>query len=155
MVESISFVDYCKFILSNRFGDKLYNQHIELQVFGYPQKVELDTKLMEHILFNLLSNAIKYSDSSPILRVRFQKQKLTILIADKGIGIPKKEQKNIFNSYYRAKNAENHQGTGLGLAITKNFVELHKGKIRFKSKTNKGSVFKITLPNSQNKQGLI
>lgn len=144
--EPTSVIDLCKFLITHRFNNKLFHQNIQLQIYGNQQDLMLDKKVMEHALFSLLSNAIKYSDESPILRLRFLQNKLNIFIADKGIGIPQNEQKSIFESYFRAKNVENHQGTGLGLIIAKEFVELHKGKLNFKSKLNQGSVFRIQIP---------
>ena len=65
---------------------------------------------------------------------------------DEGIGIPEKEQKFIFNRYFRAENVLNEQGTGIGLNIVKSHLENLGGKIFFKSKLNKGSIFTFELP---------
>ena len=60
-------------------------------------------------------------------------------VIDFGIGIPVQEQKNLFQSFYRASNVENIQGTGLGLTIVKQFVEMHQGTIQIKSQQGKGT----------------
>ncbi len=77
-----------------------------------------------------------------------QNKKSTILkVKDNGIGIPKKDQKNIFNRYFRAENALLMQGTGIGLNIAKDHIENLNGTITFKSVEHKGSTFIIELPN--------
>ncbi|MEM6687549.1 MAG: HAMP domain-containing sensor histidine kinase, partial [Bacteroidota bacterium] len=63
-------------------------------------------------------------------------------------GIPEKEQKNIFNRYFRAENALLVQGTGIGLNIVKSHLENLNGTISFESTENKGSTFTIHIPNT-------
>jgi signal transduction histidine kinase len=66
------------------------------------------------------------------------------------MGIPKKEQKFIFNRYFRAENALLNQGTGIGLNIVKSHLESLGGMISFKSEEMKGSTFTIKIPISIN-----
>jgi signal transduction histidine kinase len=67
-------------------------------------------------------------------------------IEDQGIGIPEREQKRLFERFFRAENAFNVQGTGLGLCIVAKYVELMHGTIHVDSKENWGSTFIIKLP---------
>lgn len=125
------------------------NRLVKLQVVGVQRKISIDSQLMEQVMTNLLSNALKYSPEAkdPILSISFAKlSEVKITCKDFGIGIPKKEQKGLFSSFYRATNVKNIQGSGLGLSITMEFVLLHKGTISVLSDTNKGSAFIITLP---------
>jgi len=70
-----------------------------------------------------------------------------ISVADNGIGIRKKDQKRIFDSFSRVDDApERAEGTGLGLALTKQFVDMHGGRIWVESEDGKGSKFTFTLP---------
>ncbi|WP_366512828.1 sensor histidine kinase [Kordia sp.] len=71
----------------------------------------------------------------------------TFKIKDNGIGIPEKEQKNIFNLYFRAENALLVQGTGIGLNIVKSHLENLKGSISFESTENIGATFTFNIPN--------
>lgn len=110
--------------------------------------VYLDPKLMRHIIINLLSNATKYSpvNTEITLRVTHDQDKVWVEIDDKGIGIPEDEQKNLFQRFFRARNAANIEGTGIGLNIVKRYVELLNGKVSFKSEVNVGTTFIIELP---------
>ncbi|MEH6779877.1 PAS domain S-box protein, partial [Maribacter arcticus] len=100
--------------------------------------VYLDSKLVRHILYNLLSNAIKYSPENKDIELSITTTgaQLNIEVRDHGIGIPKEEQKNLFNRFFRANNVASIQGTGLGLHIVKLYTELMKGSISFKSEPN-------------------
>ena len=110
--------------------------------------VFLDPKLLSHILINLLSNAIKYSDANQNILIKIIRTNthFSVVIIDKGIGIPEAEQKNLFQRFYRAENATNIQGTGLGLHIVKQYVDLMEGNVDFKSEVGKGTSFKVELP---------
>ncbi|MBE9189498.1 PAS domain-containing protein [Gloeocapsopsis crepidinum LEGE 06123] len=108
----------------------------------------LDEKLLRHILTNLLSNAIKYSPQGCLVHFDLicQKDELVFVIQDEGIGIPKLDQEQLFNSFHRASNVGVISGTGLGLAIVKKSVDLHGGQITVDSEVNRGTTFTVTLP---------
>lgn len=99
---------------------------------------------------NLLENALKYSQDEPIIQIRLKKDSKGILIhfQDNGIGIAKKDQKDIFEKYYRVNqgNVHNEKGFGLGLAYVKMIIERHKGMINIFSDLNKGTRFDLFLP---------
>lgn len=107
-----------------------------------------DYSLLRYVFGNLLSNAGKFSVSTLEVEVLFEttEDAIRISVADKGIGIPEQDQTTIFNSFFRASNVGNIGGTGVGLSVVKEFVQLHKGHITFKSKADEGSTFTVTLP---------
>ena len=107
-----------------------------------------DPKLARHVLVNLLSNAIKYSPEGSVIEIVLGRegQQLVLTVRDQGMGIPENEQAQIFNRFFRARNAENIQGTGLGLNIVKQYTELMGGSIKFSSKLGEGSTFVLRLP---------
>lgn len=111
-----------------------------------------DPKLTRHILVNLLSNAIKYSAENTAIEIVLGREAshLVLSVRDEGMGIPENEQGQIFNRFFRARNAENIQGTGLGLNIVKQYTELMGGTIEFSSKLGEGSRFVLKLPISCN-----
>ena len=122
-------------------GQKLVYEH-----FGTSDEVLLDKQLLRNVVINLLSNAIKFSPENS--RIEFKTIKnghLEIEIKDSGIGIPAKDQKHLFDRFFRASNANNIQGTGLGLHIVKKYVELMDGNINFKSTFGQGTTFTINL----------
>jgi len=126
----------------------------EGQKINYPKDIDSislyqDEKIVELALSNLVHNALKYSSENSIIDIAIsQGDKKTIFkIKDNGIGIPKKDQSNIFSRYFRAENALLTQGTGIGLNIVKDHLENLNGKIYFESSEQKGSLFTIELPN--------
>ena len=110
-----------------------------------------DPDRLNLIINNLLSNSIRYRSKSRSLAISIEvikeKNKVTIKVIDNGIGIEKKYQSKIFNMFYRAN--DQNTGSGLGLFIVQETVDKLKGKIHLTSEVNKGTAFKITLPNSK------
>lgn len=107
----------------------------------------IDTNLYRHIVQNLLSNALKYSKphSDVQFSINCTDDKLTLVVADTGIGIPQADQKNLFQTFHRANNVGTIQGTGLGLAIVKRAIDTHGGTINLRSIENQGTMFVVTL----------
>ena len=115
--------------------------------------VESETIYASHFyllgaLQNILDNAVKYSGDTPqITVICYQKRGTFVIeIRDNGPGIPKKQQKYIFNKYYQAnKNSTSKKGYGLGLNYVYNVIKAHKGKITVDSPPGKGCTFTIYL----------
>jgi len=78
--------------------------------------------------------------------MRFQQGELAITVKDRGIGVPKKDRKYLFELFHRASNTDNIEGTGLGLSIVKRCVEVMDGKIDFTSDLDTGSSFYVYVP---------
>ena len=148
------------FPLSKVVNEVIYNANMLLkdgQRINYPQNIDdilvnFDEKILELSLTNLINNAIKYSAEYTVIDVVVipQKDSLSIKIIDEGMGIPEKEQKYVFNRYFRAENALLDQGTGIGLNIVKSHLENLDGTITFESEEGKGSTFTITFPTKNN-----
>jgi len=104
----------------------------------------------KEVIKNLISNAIKYNRPRGSVNIKIKKvaAKVFIEIKDTGIGIPAKDQKKMFNKFFRANNAlkKTTEGTGLGLFIAKSYVESWGGRINFTSRENKGTTFYIEIP---------
>jgi two-component system phosphate regulon sensor histidine kinase PhoR len=104
---------------------------------------------LEQMFVNLLDNAIKYTEKGQIrLTIGSADAKVTILIADTGIGIPKDDLARVFERFYVVDKSRSRKfgGTGLGLSIVKHIVLLHNGSIDVESGPDTGSRFFITLP---------
>ncbi len=110
-----------------------------------------DERLLRQILTNLLTNAVKYSyDEHEVqLEVACYPDHVQLKIRDRGIGIPEKDKKLLFEAFHRARNVGTISGTGLGLTITKQAVDMLKGTISFESEEGSGTIFTVTLPNLQ------
>jgi signal transduction histidine kinase len=112
--------------------------------------VSLDRDAIAQALLNLLNNAVKYSPVTKRLEVRAfaLSNRVIIEVADRGIGIPRAEQKKIFEKFYRVSNGLVHdtKGSGLGLSIVKHIIEAHGGQISVESVTGKGSRFMVAIP---------
>ncbi len=111
----------------------------------------MDKDIMAQILVNLLENAYKYAgDNSKVeLETAINDDgNLFIAVRDNGKGIPRKDQKKIFDRFFRAGLEEDvrQPGSGLGLAIIKDMVELLGGRIWLESEVGSGSSFYVELP---------
>lgn len=104
---------------------------------------------METIVKNLAENSIKYGASKVSVLIVSEENFLEIKVQDNGKGIAKKEQKNVFEKFYRIQqdNIHNTKGLGLGLFLIKNLVKKYSGTINLVSERNEGSTFTIKLPN--------
>ena len=98
----------------------------------------------------LVDNAIRYTKGGGEVKINLEKKDrhILLLVVDQGIGIPKNDQKYIFQKFFRSEKAvkSQAQGSGLGLYVAKLIIEKLGGKIGFKSQENKGSTFWFTLP---------
>ena len=106
----------------------------------------IDRNLMDKVYFNLLSNAFKFTPSTlnslNILLENLDGSLVTIHFKDNGIGIPENELEFVFTPFFKGSNNRKNS-SGVGLHLSKQFVELHLGKIEVKS--HHGTEFIITL----------
>ena len=118
----------------------------------------VDPKLLHIVFQNLITNAVKYTP--PKGRIEFtisckNKKIILIKVSDNGYGIPKNQQKQIFNKLFRADNARDKDtsGTGLGLYMVKSIVENFGGKIWFYSPSNQDTESVIQKDNEEENPG--
>lgn len=115
--------------------------------------------LRQNVIFNLFSNAIKFSPRGSSIEVRLEydpNQQCSIIISDRGVGIPPKKLDSLFDSSksQSTKGTEGEQGSGFGLAITKVFIDLYGASIHVSSKwveqypENHGTTFEIKFAKS-------
>jgi two-component system phosphate regulon sensor histidine kinase PhoR len=112
--------------------------------------VEADAGALTHALWNLLDNAVKYSGDARTLwvSVNGHPEGTAISVRDEGLGIPRREQKEIFRKFVRGEQARRLgiQGTGIGLAIVSHIVAAHGGRMDLQSEEGQGSRLTIVLP---------
>lgn len=112
--------------------------------------IEADPDRVEQALANLISNAVKYSPrgAAVTLSARRRHGVVRINVADKGPGIPKAFQDQVFERFAQADSSDARRkgGTGLGLCITKAIAEAHGGAIGYRTVEGKGTTFFIDMP---------
>jgi two-component system phosphate regulon sensor histidine kinase PhoR len=112
--------------------------------------VLVDREAVVEALLNLLNNAHKYTGAEKRITVSAVASgpQVLVRITDNGPGIPKPEQKRIFDKFYRARDplSRTIEGSGLGLAMVKHIVEGHGGRVGVASEVGHGATFTIALP---------
>jgi two-component system phosphate regulon sensor histidine kinase PhoR len=110
--------------------------------------VRADRKAMVDALLNLLSNAFKYGATLVVVTVRRRKGRVVIEVADNGPGVPRKEQRRVFDKFYRGQEQmrSTTDGSGLGLAMARLTVRAHRGTLSLHSDPGHGSRFTVSLP---------
>ena len=152
--EKISIEPIIKKLIS-RFKPFVLASNIEIKFEAgenLPQ-VFTDAHQIEIVIENLFDNAIRYAKGGGEIKIKLEQRDKTLYfeIKDTGVGIPKDDQKFIFQKFFRSENAirQQTQGSGLGLFIAKSIIERFHGQIGFESEENKGSTFWFTLPINQ------
>ena len=114
--------------------------------------IDIDPHLMQRVFENLLQNAYQHSPVGGEIRIKILRMinRMEIIVADQGPGIPENKLETIFNRYYRVKYAGEGvpEGLGLGLTISKRIVEAHGGKLYARNIPGKGAEFLLELPYS-------
>lgn len=121
--------DFEREALKRNIDFQLHSNNEDLLVY-------IDRNLMDKVFFNLLSNAFKFTPIKGKISIDIIDDKTTnfvnIHFKDSGIGIPENELKNVFKPFFQGSN-NNNPSSGIGLHISKEFIDLHKGKIEIKS----------------------
>ena len=161
-LKTVSRNETSQIIFQDVINDILQLPSLKIKLKGINTVKQLDTssefycnsELVHMIFYNLIHNAITYSKAPTIskipcisISVKTCQHKAIIEISDTGIGIRKENLQKIFDLYYRVNPLDDNTGSGFGLYVVKRIVNTLKGDIQVESKLNKGSSFKITLPN--------
>ncbi|RIH66998.1 response regulator [Mariniphaga sediminis] len=118
--------------------------------------VWFDRDKMDKVFFNILSNAYKFTSDGGEISITLKKHRsqtpginpdeVQIIISDTGTGIATKHLDKIFDRFYQVGKSQTFNGTGLGLSLSKEFIEIHHGRIKVESDEGKGTTFYIYLP---------
>ncbi|HYR75850.1 MAG TPA: HAMP domain-containing sensor histidine kinase [Pyrinomonadaceae bacterium] len=134
-----------------------YRYQIEQQGFAFEESIDsnlppvrVDREAIARALVNLVNNALKYSTDEKFLGVKLYRENgvLKLEVADRGIGIERRDQAKIFEKFYRTGDplVHNTKGSGLGLSLVRHITQAHGGEIAVESTPGKGSKFTLSLP---------
>ena len=134
-----------------------YRYQIEQQGFAFEENIDpnlpsvpVDREAIARALVNLVNNALKYSCDEKFLGVKLYRDNgaVKLEVADRGIGIARRDQTKIFEKFYRAGDplVHNTKGSGLGLSLVRHITDAHGGDIAVESTPGKGSTFILSLP---------
>ncbi len=110
--------------------------------------LSIDEHAMTLLLLNLLENAVKYGKGEIAVYLTRVGGDLRLVVGDQGPGIPKDEQRRIFERFYRTQAARRTsvRGSGIGLSLVKHIAEAHGGRVSIDSDAGKGAAFIVDLP---------
>ena len=130
-----------------RVDENNVTQKINININPSIPLFKIDEGMLEQVIYNLLNNATIYTAPDCIINVTAicHVDVLQIIIEDNGRGFPDDEMQNVFDKFYRLKDAKTG-GTGLGLSIVKGFTEAMGGSITLSNVTTGGAKFTIDIP---------
>ena len=136
-------------VSTNQYAAK--RQGLGLSLTGSSELlVRGDRSQLVSVFSNLVDNAIKYSEIGGVVNVSstIKGDEIMVSVTDHGIGIAERDQKRIFERFYRVDKARSRAtgGTGLGLSIVRHIVLEHGGAIDVRSEEGVGSTFTVRLP---------
>jgi signal transduction histidine kinase len=115
------------------------------QLEGAPISMRGDARLLRRLFRNLLENARRHGGPPTQMRIARDAAVATITVWDAGPGVPQSEFENVFQPFYRPKDARNRAGTGLGLALVRQIARRHSGDARCTVTDEGRSGFVVTL----------
>jgi len=108
-----------------------------------------DEQRLAQVLMNLIGNAIKFTEEGEVtVAARVSDGSFLVSVSDTGKGLSNLDQHIVFNEFQQVDGSSTREqgGTGLGLSIAKKIVKMHGGRIWVESETNRGAVFRFTVP---------
>lgn len=171
-VSAISHIDHGTILLLPQVTDvvrmiedlikrrSLYADRNEIHIlFTKPESfphILIDKFKLQELIDHLIENAIFYNKPKGTVTITLagSDKKITLSIADTGIGIAASDQPKLFTKFFRTEQAArlNPEGSGLGLYVVKGYVTLLDGTIHVESTSDKGTHVTVTLPISQREE---
>ena len=125
---------------------------MQLILSGEVLYAQADADKIQQVLYNLIDNAVKFSPDNSVIRIETSEKnnRIFVSVKDSGIGIPKEDQKMIFDRFYKTdlSRGKDKRGTGLGLSIVREIIRAHGENINVISTEGVGSEFIFTLRRS-------
>lgn len=149
---SVDLYDAAKNVI-NHLSAAAEKNGVHFHLSGTHEVIIGSMQIIDEIIYNLCDNAVKYNIKDGIVKVTVgrEDEKVSVAVADTGIGIPKDELDRVFERFYRVNKSHSKDvgGTGLGLSIVKHGVAYHGGEIEIESEEGKGTTIKIIFDSSQ------
>jgi signal transduction histidine kinase len=151
--EKLDLSELCKKVI-NSFKEQAHKKNMTLSheyIVDHPVYVLADTKRLTSVLQILIDNAIIYTPTGGRIMIMLSpgRHKAAFSVTDSGIGIDKRELRNMFTRLYRSDKARatDTEGMGIGLYMARKIIDHHNGKMRVQSDgLDKGATFSISLP---------
>jgi two-component system NtrC family sensor kinase len=130
---------------------EIHGVTLEKEFPEQPVEIFCNAQKIQQAVMSLLINAIEAMPNGGkiTIRVTNEKKQAVIRVIDEGTGITEKDMPHIFEPFYSTKEAAT--GTGLGLAVVYGIVANHNGHIEVEKTSIKGTTFKVSLPQNENK----
>ncbi len=138
-----------KMILENmRINAESKGVNLNLECTNQDYNIDFVPDYCHSIVSNLMSNAVKFTPSGGSVTVKLSRHgsKVSLSIADTGVGISANDLPHIFDLFYQGDTGSASLGTGIGLALVKQMTEAMNGKIEVESQQGNGTTFCLTLP---------
>jgi signal transduction histidine kinase len=138
--------------MAGYFDPVAEQQGLDLRFRDTDLWIDSDAALTEQICVNLVTNALRYTRTGGILvAARRRGGRVSIEVADTGIGIARADQARIFDEFVQIGNPERDRGKGLGLglAIAQRLAAILDSQIEISSVEGRGSRFAFAVPGAQ------
>jgi signal transduction histidine kinase/CheY-like chemotaxis protein len=127
----------------------LHGLYLKVRMPEYLPPIYCDRTRIRQVLLNLLSNAGRFTEKGGItIDVAVDERDMTVTVTDTGPGIAESDLAKLFQPFQQLDGSIRRKqgGSGLGLNISKNFIELHNGKMSVRSQPGVGTSFFFSLP---------
>ena len=145
-MENVNLDELAEDVVSNLI-EHARKKDIRMEYYGKSVEILGVRHVLYEMLYNIADNAVRYTNPGGHIRIYVGKKgdKPYYMVEDNGIGIPKSEQKRIFERFYRVDKSHSRQtgGTGLGLSIVKHGAMLHHAQINVDSDPGKGTKMEL------------
>lgn len=134
-----------------RLRKRLEGRQVSVKLPSDLTLVYVDAVMIEQVLANLLENAARYTPPGSDIEIAAERSAFTVTVsvADRGPGVPRGQEEQLFEKFYRVHRESAQSGAGLGLSICKAIVEAHGGWIRASNRGSGGALFSFLLPVEQ------
>ena len=129
-------------LLENNNIELITNIEKDLRIYG-------NKLMLERLFINLFTNAMKFTKTTINVSLNRINKEVILQIKDDGVGIPKKDQKYIWDRFFQisdSRNKDKNKGSGLGLSMVNRIVQLHSATIEVESEVGEGACFIVRFP---------